>query len=204
MKTAVLCVGLIVASAIVGSGQVLTITNSTLERFQQKRLAGEREYKENYERLGFPSPEELNRQRDEDMNARIVLADQLRTARLEQQRIDLDSRRVDLDERRVNIEAARADSEIALNEYNSSYNNSYGNYGGYTYGNGYGYRYGGGYNRFGFGYGRFGRFGTGYWGYPSNRLEPLYNGGASRSTPVGTYRGLGVQSPRFYFGTGIR
>jgi len=199
MKTAVLCVGLIVASAIVGSGQVLTITNSTLERFQQKRLAGEREYQENYERLGFPSPEELNRQRDEDMNARIVLAEQLRTARLEQQRIDLDSRRVDLDERRVNIEAARADSEIAMNEYNNSYNNSYGNYGGYSYGSGYGYGYGG-YNRYG--YGRFGRFGSGYFGYPNNRLEPLFNGGSTRTTPVGTYPGLGV--PRIFFGTGIR
>jgi hypothetical protein len=41
-----------------------TITNADLEKYRQKRLQSEREYRDNYEKLGFPSPEELQRQRE--------------------------------------------------------------------------------------------------------------------------------------------
>ena len=38
-----------------------TVTNADLEKFRQKRLAAEQNYRDNYERLGFPSPEELQK-----------------------------------------------------------------------------------------------------------------------------------------------
>ena len=42
-----------------------TITNADLEKYKQARLKAEAEYKEKYKELGMPSPEELEKQRDE-------------------------------------------------------------------------------------------------------------------------------------------
>ena len=58
--------GLILALSSAAIAQTKTVTNSDLEKFRQKRLQSERQYRENYERLGFPSPEELERKRIED------------------------------------------------------------------------------------------------------------------------------------------
>jgi hypothetical protein len=59
-----LCLCFIVSSsAFAQAGK--TITNADLEKYRQKRLQAEREYIENYEKLGFPSPEELSEQRAE-------------------------------------------------------------------------------------------------------------------------------------------
>ena len=67
MKKAALIFGLILSLTAIGIGQVRTVTNSTLQKFQEKRLAAERDYRDNYARMGFPSPEELDRQRDTDI-----------------------------------------------------------------------------------------------------------------------------------------
>lgn len=45
--------------------QTKTVTNGDLEKFKQKRLKAEKDYRENYEKLGFPSPEELERQSEQ-------------------------------------------------------------------------------------------------------------------------------------------
>ncbi len=66
-------------------GQIKTITNADLEKFRQKRLAVEREYLENYERLGLPSPAELERQREQSNRERSELA-----ARLEREQLERD------------------------------------------------------------------------------------------------------------------
>lgn len=42
-----------------------TITNEDLEKYKQARLKAEAEYKEKYKELGMPSPEELEKQREE-------------------------------------------------------------------------------------------------------------------------------------------
>jgi hypothetical protein len=133
--------------AVVSFGQVRTVTNSTLEKFQQKRLAAERQYRENYERMGFPSPEELDRQRDADLTARIELADQLRMARLEKERIELERRSLDL-------EAARLDAELEADTIDNGF------YGGYVVGYGFGGSNFGGRGKFRR-HSRFGRFSTG-------------------------------------------
>lgn len=120
MKTGALIIGFILTTAVVGFGQAKTITNFELEKFQQQRLTAEREYRENYKRLGFPSPEELDKQRDEDMKARVALADQLRQARLEKERIELERQGLALD-------ATRRESDTEVYE-------SDGYYGGYITG----------------------------------------------------------------------
>jgi hypothetical protein len=66
MKTCllfILCLSLVAAASTFAQNR--TITNQDLEKFRQKRLQAEREYKENYEKLGFPSPEELEQRREE-------------------------------------------------------------------------------------------------------------------------------------------
>jgi len=57
----ILCLCFVSANSALA--QTKTVTNADLEKFRQKRLQTEREYRENYEKLGFPSPEELERQR---------------------------------------------------------------------------------------------------------------------------------------------
>ena len=52
----------IFVAANLTAAQTKTVTNSDLEKYRQKRLQAERDYRENYAKLGFPSPEELERQ----------------------------------------------------------------------------------------------------------------------------------------------
>ena len=56
---------LIFAAANLTIAQTKTVTNGDLEKFRQKRLKAEKDYRENYEKLGFPSPEELERQSEQ-------------------------------------------------------------------------------------------------------------------------------------------
>jgi hypothetical protein len=65
---------LIFAAANLVGSQTKTVTNGDLEQFRQKRLKAERDYRENYEKLGFPSPEELERQNAESKRELAKLA----------------------------------------------------------------------------------------------------------------------------------
>lgn len=60
----ILCLSCVAAGS--SFAQTRTVTNEDLEKFRQKRVAAEREYRENHEKLGFPSPEELERQREQN------------------------------------------------------------------------------------------------------------------------------------------
>lgn len=108
MKTTALIVGFVLSFAAVGFGQTRTVTNTTLEKYQQRRIAAERELRENYARLGFPSPEELEKQREADMDARLKLAEQLRQARLDKERLELERRGLDLEAARL-VEVEQGD-----------------------------------------------------------------------------------------------
>jgi hypothetical protein len=141
MKKAVLFFGLMFSLTALALGQARTVTNSTLQKFQDKRLAAERDYRENYARMGFPSPEELDRQRDADMEARLQLADQLRQARLEKERLELERRSLELDR-------MAAESAVNAGSYDGFYGGYFGGFGGF-YGNGFfGGRRHGRFNRF--------------------------------------------------------
>jgi len=82
----VVCV--IFAIAGVGAAQTKSVTNADLDKYRQERLKAEQEYRENYARLGLPSPEKLARQRDENSVETEKLAAKLRTERLEKERLN--------------------------------------------------------------------------------------------------------------------
>lgn len=172
MKKAALIFGFVISMVLVGAAQTRTVTNSSLQKFQEKRLAAERDYRENYARLGLPSPEELDRQRDLDMAARIELAEQLRRARLEKERLELERRNLDLEAAALNNEGENVDQ-------------------GPYYGGGYIGGSGGFYSG-----GRFGRRG----GFFPNRRFHTVDG--YRATPVGVYPVSNPRPQRMFFRNG--
>lgn len=62
--------------------QTKTVTGNDLAKFREKRLKAEREYRENYARLGMPSPEELERRRVADIKETEELSNRIRNERL--------------------------------------------------------------------------------------------------------------------------
>lgn len=187
MRKAALMFGLVISLAVVGFGQ-RTVTNSTLEKFEQKRLAAERDYRQNYARMGFPSPEELERQRETDMTARLRLAEQLRRARLERERLELEQRSLDIERARIEAETMNAGVEDFYPVYETAL--SYGGFGGYDFGRRH--------RRFR-GHLPFGGF------RPRNQLLPLYDRrGAYRVTPFEVIPVPNPQPPRVIFRGGGR
>lgn len=72
------------------AAQTKTVTNATLEKYRQERLKAEREYRENHARLGLPSPEEIDRRRQQSFKETEELSAKLRDERLERERIEAD------------------------------------------------------------------------------------------------------------------
>ena len=174
MNLATLRNGAIVVFAVclagTGFAQTKTITNADLEKFRLKRLAAEKELRENYEKLGFPSPEELERQNEQSARDLSERSDRYRRLNLERERIARESR----------------DSETV---YYPAQN------GGWYYTSGYApaYRY-----NYGYGYRRYPRrfkYKKRYWrqkpGYISNpiiRWNWLRQSESMRRTYRGTFR----------------
>ena len=77
----------ILTAASLLSAQSKPITNADLETYKQDRLKAEREYRENYAKWGFASPEELDRRREESGVATEQLSAKLRAERLERERL---------------------------------------------------------------------------------------------------------------------
>lgn len=85
------------ATAAICLAQGRTVTNSDLEKYRQDRVKAETDLRDNYARLGFPSPEERAR-RDaqsakeaEELSARLQ-KDELERERLEVERAAAESR----------------------------------------------------------------------------------------------------------------
>jgi len=62
-----------------------TVTNNDLEKFRRQRIENERKLKERYAEMGFPSPEQIERQNRERREAMEEYSDELRQRRLETQ-----------------------------------------------------------------------------------------------------------------------
>jgi hypothetical protein len=62
-----------------------TVTNADLEKFRQKRLQAEADYRANYKKLGMPSPEELDERENErrQRNAEFTRQDEIARAQNE-------------------------------------------------------------------------------------------------------------------------
>lgn len=70
----------------VGAAQTKTITNSDLANYRERRLAAERELREDYVRLGFPSPEVRAKRDDESAKTLTELSARLCNERLTRER----------------------------------------------------------------------------------------------------------------------
>ena len=78
---------LIMAGTVSAQTTKRTITNADLEKFRQSRLSAEKDLRENYAKLGFPSPEEMERRQEQASIERAKLSDELRQGRLEREQI---------------------------------------------------------------------------------------------------------------------
>ena len=74
-----------VAGAV--SAQTRTVTNMDLEKYRQQRIQADRDYQENYERLGMPSPDEIEKRLAAKRAEMERLSDKFRDERLENERI---------------------------------------------------------------------------------------------------------------------
>ncbi|MGQ0541284.1 MAG: hypothetical protein ACT4O9_05445 [Blastocatellia bacterium] len=83
------------------AAQVRTVTNADLEKFSQKRVQSEKEYRENYAKLGLPSPEELEKRRTQEAKERDELSARLRGERLERERIEYEQSRRQIEQSRL-------------------------------------------------------------------------------------------------------
>ncbi len=68
------------------AAQNKNITNADLEKFKEKRLRTEREYRENYAKLGMPSPEDLEKSAERKRRENAEVAARLRVERLADER----------------------------------------------------------------------------------------------------------------------
>ena len=64
--------------AFVVSAQTRTITNADLQKYREKRIEAQRDLEENYEELGFSSPEERQRRIEESRRQRAELVRDLK------------------------------------------------------------------------------------------------------------------------------
>ena len=68
-------------------GQTKTVTNLDLEKYKDQRVKATADYRENYKRLGMPSPEELARRNEQDRKDLAELSVKLRAERLAKERL---------------------------------------------------------------------------------------------------------------------
>ncbi len=106
-----------------------TVTNADLDKYKDKRVRAESDLRENYARLGFPSPDELERREAERAKIREDLANRLRQQDLEDARL--------LMQYQMAAAAARPQT-IVVQTTDSGYQDGFVQYGGFGY-SGYGY-----------------------------------------------------------------
>ena len=81
------------------SAQRRTVTNAELEKYKQKRLQAERDYNDNFDQMGFPSPEELQRQIEQGRADSLALSERLAAERIERERLQIERDRLAIDAR---------------------------------------------------------------------------------------------------------
>ena len=84
-KRAIFVLGIVFIFSGFVFAQTKTVTNADLEKFRQKRLKAEKNLRENYAQMGFPSPEELRRQNEVSQRELGELSNTLREKRLERE-----------------------------------------------------------------------------------------------------------------------
>ena len=96
MKKRFLFLVLIILTGVMCAvAQSRTVTNSDLEKYRQQRLDAEADLRENYAKLGFPSPQELDRRREQSRVETERLAAKLREERLARERLDAERQAIE-------------------------------------------------------------------------------------------------------------
>lgn len=135
-KQILLFAGFIFVFAYVAAAQTRTVTNADLEKFRLQRVQAEQEYRQNYQRLGLPSPEELEKQREQNRRELSELSQ-----RLQRENFERAQRQREDEFRQAQIEYFRTGAMPNYNQgaYNGSgYSSGYfGSYGGYGFPYGY-------------------------------------------------------------------
>lgn len=67
-----------------------TVTNSDLEKYREQRVVAEQALRDEYAKLGFPSPEERARRNVESQQQLLDLSKRLKAERLERERLELE------------------------------------------------------------------------------------------------------------------
>ncbi len=70
------------AAAISAAAQSRVVTNEDLAKYREARVKAETDLRENYAKLGFPSPEELERRRQQSAQETAEYAERIRAANL--------------------------------------------------------------------------------------------------------------------------
>jgi hypothetical protein len=96
--------------------QTKTITNTSLEKYRQKRLQAEYDLRTNYAELGFPSPDELERQNVESSRERSELSQRLREERLAKESMQMEQERLNLERQYLNRNNGQ-DNSAPANSY---------------------------------------------------------------------------------------
>jgi hypothetical protein len=104
-------------AAVSVSAQTRTVTNADLEKFRQKRVAAERDLRENYERLGFPSPAELEKQIEKSRVERSELAARLEAENLQRERLKLERERIAAEARALNYQRQTENYQPRADDY---------------------------------------------------------------------------------------
>lgn len=90
-KTLLILVSILITVGFVSAQTAKqTITNLDLEKFKNQRLAAEKDLRENYKALGFPSPEEMVARQKEAELASKALSERLEQQRIERERLELE------------------------------------------------------------------------------------------------------------------
>ncbi len=130
-----LSIGLIFISANAITAQNRVVTNEDLEKYRQKRLAAERDLRENYERLGFPSPAEMQKQIEQSNAERGALSARLEAEKVQRDRVDLERQRTESEARSRHLQYQTDNTQ----RYNDNYYPNYGLNGFYGFPN-FGYQ----------------------------------------------------------------
>jgi len=139
----ILCLSFI--ATVSAAAQNRTVTNSDLEKFRQKRLEAQRDYRENYARLGFPSPEELEKQIEQSRRERAELSTRIRAENLERERLNVERQRIEAESRRDNFQPPtenyqQYDQQYERNGFSGIAIDGFYNYGNFGYRNNRSYR----------------------------------------------------------------
>ena len=194
----VLCSIFIAVGFVAAQTARRTVTNADLEKFRQKRLLAEKSYRENYERLGFPSPEELEARNERDRQTKSALSTRIERENYDRERIRREEE-MRQSQARILYNYANQNTYNGGGYYPQVYSGGFfGGFGGFSGFNNFGgYGYYKGKNNFGsFGFGRRGNF---YDSIQPGTVAPPRNGVRINTNPIR----ISV-TPRAGFGSGGR